>query len=131
MFGSSKTQSLSNESVVFSFLKGLILAALASLALIVLFAFCLKWFSLPDTVIVPANLVIKGLSVLLGSSVAVKGESKGLVKGFSFGLCYVVLAFVMFSALAGTFSIGVSFVLDIAFSGLLGGIVGIVKVNKK
>ena len=52
-------------------------------------------------------------------------------KGLCFGVCYVVLAFVIFSVLAGSFSVGVSFALDLAFAGLLGGIVGIVKVNKK
>jgi hypothetical protein len=40
------------------------------------------------------------------------------------------VAFVVFSVLAGTASIGVSTLLDVLFASLLGGIVGIVKVNK-
>ena len=131
MFSFSKTEKFSNENVVFSFVKGLIVATLISLGLIVLFAFCFGWFSLPDASIVPVNLAIKGLSVLVGSLIAVSGNSKGLLKGFVFGLCYVVVAFVVFSLLAGTFSFELSVLLDMAFAGLLGGIVGIIKVNKK
>ena len=131
MFAHSKTENFSNENIVFNFFKGILLATLTSLGLIVLFAFCLKWFSLPDIVITPVTLAVKGISVLIGSLVAVKGESKGLVKGVSFGAIYIVIAFVIFSVLSGTFSFGVSSLLDLAFASLLGGVVGIVKVNRK
>ena len=130
MFG-SKTSDRTNDNVVFDFLKGLIVASLLSLGLIVLFAFCLKWFSLSDNVILPITLLIKMISVVIGSLIAVKGDSKGLLKGVLFGLIYILFAFVIFSFLAGTFNIGLSFLLDIVAASLLGGIVGIIKVNRK
>ncbi len=130
MFG-SKTQRLSNENVIYDFLKGLLVATLISLGLVVLFAFCMKWFLIADDFIAPATLVIKGISVLAGSVVAVKGKSKGLVKGLSFGAIYVAVAFLVFWMLSGSFSIGVSTLLDVLFASLLGGIVGIIKVNKR
>ena len=131
MFAHSKTESISNENVFFDFLKGILIATLTSLGLVVLFAFCLKWFSLPDVAITPATLAIKGVSVMLGALVAIKGESKGLLKGLLFGIIYIVIAFVVFSVLSGTFSFGVGSLLDLAFASLLGGIIGIIKVNKK
>lgn len=131
MFGHSKSERLSNENVIFDFIKGLLVATLLSLGLIVLFAFCMKWFSIPDEFISPITLVIKGVSVLTGSCIAVKGESKGLLKGLLFGMLYIILAFVVFSILSGTFSVGISSILDLAFATLLGGIVGIIKVNRK
>lgn len=131
MFAHSKTKNVSKDNIVLDFAKGMIVALLISLTLVILFAFCLKWFSLEDSFIVPITLVIKGISVLIGSLIAVKGSSKGLVKGLCFGAIYIVFAFIIFSILAGSFSLGVSSLLDFAFATLLGGIVGIVKVNRK
>lgn len=131
MFAHSKTNKISKDSIVLDFVKGMIVALLISLALVILFAFCLKWFSLSDSTIVPITLLIKGISVLVGSLIAVRGNSKGLIKGLSFGAIYIVFAFIVFSLLAGSFSLGVSSLLDLAFGALLGGIVGIVKVNRK
>lgn len=130
MFG-SKADSKTNENVVFDFIKGIIVAMLISLGLIVLFAFCLKWFMIPDAFILPITLVIKMISVVIGSIIAVKGDSKGLVKGVLFGLIYIVFAFIIFSFLAKSFHFGLSFLLDILSASLLGGIVGIIKVNRK
>ena len=42
MFASSKTKIDSNENVFFDFFKGILVAALISLGLVILFAFCLK-----------------------------------------------------------------------------------------
>ncbi len=130
MFGRSKTETLSNENIIFDFFKGLLVATLLSLGFVILFAFCMKWFMIADEFIAPITLVIKGVSVISGSAIAIKGKSKGLIKGMMFGVIYILLAFVVFSMLAGTFSIGLNTLLDVAFASLLGGIVGIVKVNK-
>lgn len=127
----SETKKLANENLFFNIIKGIIVAMLISFALIVIFALCLKWFVLDDVWIVPITLVIKAVSVLFGAMVAVKGESKGLVKGALFGGVYIIFAFIVFSILAGTFELGLGFLLDLAFSVVLGAIVGIVKVNKR
>jgi putative membrane protein (TIGR04086 family) len=131
MFSHSKTEKVSNENIVLDFLKGILVAMLISLGLIVLFAFCLKWFNWSDSCIVPVTFLIKGASVLVGSVIAVKGNSKGLVKGVCFGAIYIIVAFLVFSLLAGSFSLELSSLLDFVFASLLGGIVGIVKVNRK
>lgn len=119
-----------NENVFFDFFKGILIASLLSLGLVILAAFCLKWFSIADEYVAPITLLIKGISVFVGAMFAVKGNSKGLLKGVSFGLIYIVVAFIVFSVLAGSMSVGVSTLLDVLFASLLGGIVGIVKVNR-
>lgn len=119
-----------NENVFFDFFKGILIASLLSLGLVILAAFCLKWFSIADEYVAPITLLIKGTSVFVGAMFAVKGNSKGLLKGVSFGLIYIVVAFIVFSVLAGSMSVGVSTLLDVLFASLLGGIVGIVKVNR-
>lgn len=126
----TKTERLKRDSVVFDFIKGGVVALIISLALVILFAFCFKWFSLPDGIIAPITFVIKGLSVLFGALIAVKG-SRGLIKGVLFGVTYYALSYVIFSILAGSFSFALTSLLDLAFSAILGGIVGIIKVNRK
>lgn len=118
------------DNLILSFIKGLIVSMLISFGLIILLAFCLKWFSFDEKYISPLNLAIKTISVLIGSIIAIKGESKGLLKGVCFGLLYIVVAFVSFSVLAKSFAIDVSFLLDVLFSCIAGGLVGIIKVNK-
>lgn len=118
------------DNLILSFIKGLIVSMLISFGLIILLAFCLKWFSFDEKYISPLNLAIKTISVLIGSIIAIKGESKGLLKGVFFGLLYIVVAFVSFSVLAKSFAIDVSFLLDVLFSCIAGGLVGIIKVNK-
>lgn len=131
MFSRSKSEKLSNDNIFFDFVKGIIIAIIISLGLVVLFAFILKGFSLSDSVITPVTMIIKAVSVVVGALVAVKGNSKGLVKGISFGTIYIVIAFLIFSILAGSFSVGVSGLLDLISAATCGGIVGIIKVNRK
>lgn len=128
-YSKSKTEKISSNIVV-SFLKGLIVSMLVSFALIILLALSLKWFSLDEKFISPINLAIKTISVIVGSCIAVKGESRGLIKGVAFGLLYIVSAFVCFSVLAKSFALDMSFLLDVLFAGIAGGIVGIIKVNR-
>ena len=127
----SKTKSSStNENLILSFIKGLIVSMLVSFVLVIVLALSIKWFSLSENLISPLNLVIKTISVLIGSIIAVKGQSKGLVKGVIFGFLYVSLAFCCFSFLAKTFTFDLSLLLDAIFACVAGGIVGIIKVNR-
>ncbi|MBP3581751.1 MAG: TIGR04086 family membrane protein [Clostridia bacterium] len=120
-----------NESFVFDYLKGLIIASLCSLLFIIAFAFFIKWFDIADSYLNLITLGVKAVSVIIGAIFAVKGTEKGLLKGAIFGLVYVIVAFLIFSLLAGSFSLKIGFLLDLAFASLLGGIVGIIKVNRK
>lgn len=130
MFANSKTEKIKDTSPFVDYFKGLIISMLISLGLVVIFALVLKWFDLSENLIVPITFIIKYLSVIIGSIVAVKGTSKGLVKGGLFGILYTCLAFVTFSFLSKSFAPDLTTLLDLASSILLGAIVGIIKVNK-
>ena len=129
-FSKYKTERLSGNIIV-NFLKGLIVSMLITFALIIVLAFSLKWLSIDEKYISPINLAIKVLSVLIGSSIAVKGEDKGLLKGVLFGFLYITIAFLSFSLLANTFMIDLSLLLDLICTCIAGGIVGIFKVNAR
>lgn len=131
MFSNTKTEKLDSSSTIFNFIKGMIVSLIVSLGLIVIFALILKWFDLSENLITPITFVIKYISVVFGSIIAVKGDSKGLIKGAIFGALYTFFAFVVFSFLSKSFVMDITTLLDFASSILLGAIVGIIKVNKK
>lgn len=126
----SRTSELSNENVLLSYLKGLIVSLLISFAFVILFAFCLKWFDISENYIFVGTMIIKVLSAMFGAMVAIKGKSKGLIKGLIFGIVYISIAFIVFSFLAGSFTFDGQTALDFLASSIIGGIVGVIKVNK-
>ena len=127
-FSNTKT---SEENFVFAFIKGLIVSLLISFALVVLFAFLIKWFNGLESYIYAGTMLIKLLAVSVGAAIAVKGENKGLLKGICFGLLYISLAFCVFSFLSNSFLFDLQTILDFIASGIAGGIVGVIKVNKQ
>ena len=130
MLAKTKTNSGSNESFILDFLKGLIVSILISLALVIVFALILNWLDIPESVIIPITFAIKYISVIFGAMIAIKGSSKGLLKGSAFGLAYIVIAFVVFSILAKSFIFDITTLLDLVSSVLVGAIVGVIKVNR-
>ena len=126
-----KKQRSAGSIFVFKYIKALMASLIITFALIIIFAFIIKWANLPDDVISPVNLVIKALSVFLGSLILTKAGNKGLLKGLLFGVVYTLASFTIFSALAGTFVLGLGIISDFAFAGVVGGIAGIVGANIK
>ncbi len=113
------------------YIKGLIVSLIVSFALILLFALIIKLTNLSDAWIVPINLIIKAISVVLGVVIYAKSKSGGLKKGLIMAISYTTLAFVVFSAISGGFSIGWELLLDYLFTSIVGIIVGVIKVNTK
>lgn len=124
------SREISNENIKLNFFKGLIVSLLLSFAFVILFAFCLKWFNFLENYVFLGTMIIKIISVFCGSLIAIKGKSKGLFKGLIFGLLYILLAFLIFSFLAGRFVFDGQTILDFIACAVVGGIVGIIKVNK-
>lgn len=116
---------------ILKFLKGMFVSLIITFASIIVFAFVIKWTSLPDNIIPPVNLVIKGISVFFGALVFSAKTSKGLTKGMMFGLLYTLLSFVIFSILAKDFSLSLGLIADFGFNLVVGAIGGIIGVNKK
>lgn len=127
-----KTKKLTNNSFLISILKGSLIATATSLVGILFFAFLIKLFGITDGFLKPVNQIIKCVSILLGVFFALKNSNeKGLLKGVLIGLIYTLLAFVVFSALNGSFKFDISLLTDILFGGITGAICGVVAVNLK
>lgn len=125
-----KTKKFAGNSFLICILKGSLIATAASLVGILFFAFIIKIFGITDGFLKPVNQVIKCISILLGVFIALKNsKEQGLLKGVLIGLIYTVLAFVVFSALNGSFKFDKSLLTDVLFGGITGAICGVIAVN--
>lgn len=127
-----KTQKLKNNGMVIASAKGSLIAVVVSLIGILFFAFVIKLFGITDEFLKPVNQVIKAASILVGVFGAVKKyRENGLVLGLIVGLCYTLLAFIVFSALNGSFALDKTLLNDVLFGGIMGAISGVIAVNIK
>lgn len=124
-----------NEGIIkqniFRYLKALFVSLIITFACIILFAFIIKWASLPDKVISPVNMAIKAISVFFGAMVLTRNSTKGMLQGLLFAGIYTILAFTIFSILAQKLTLGIGFIADLAFAVVVGAIGGAVGVNVK
>lgn len=121
-----------HSGVFLSIVKGSLIALCVSLIGILIFAFCLKFTSLSDKLILPINQVIKGLSIFLGVFFGLKKRKEmGLVSGLLIGFVYTIVAFIVFSILNGAFNFDHTLLNDTVFGTIIGGICGIICVNLK
>ena len=128
----TKTVSSGKNNIFLTILKGSLIALSISLIGILLFAFVLRFIPISDNLIMPINQVIKGLSVLIGTILALrKVNEMGLVSGLLIGLVYTAVAFVTFSILDGNFDFSLTILNDLLFGGIVGAICGIIAVNLK
>lgn len=131
----AKTNSLKESSglnIMGLLIKGTLIALCISLVLVLVFAFLLKFTNIPDSAIFPVNQVIKGVSVFLGVFLSLrKSKELGLVSGLLIGFIYTIMAFLVFSALSGTFSFDITLLTDVVFGAVIGAICGIICVNIK
>ena len=113
-------------------IKGVLVALAISLVAILLFAFLLRWTNISDSLIVPVNQVIKGVSIFLGVFFGLKKvKQNGIINGLIIGFLYTIVAFLVFSLLDGAFCFDKSLLNDILFGTIIGAICGIICVNLK
>ena len=127
-----KTISDKNPNIFLTILKGSLIALSISLIGILIFAFVLRFVAISDTLIAPINQVIKGVSVLIGTIIALKkSKEMGLISGLLIGLTYTAVSFLTFSLLDGNFNLSATILNDLLFGGIIGAICGIIAVNLK
>nr|WP_122011626.1 TIGR04086 family membrane protein [Maliibacterium massiliense] len=111
--------------------EGVVVAALATLLFVLLFALIMKSADLKDNVIGPVNVVIKVLSVVCGLLwCALRGKfTMGWMRGLALGLGYCVLGTLIFAIVCKTGIAVGAFLTDAALCALAGAISGMVIAN--
>lgn len=126
------SKSNKDRSFLLAILKGSLVALCISLVGILIFAFIIKFVAISDKAIRPINQIIKAISVLVGTFVGLRKLDKmGLVGGLLIGIVYTIVAFLVFSALDGTFNVNITLLNDVLFGSIMGAISGIIAVNFK
>ncbi len=111
-------------------LKATLAAIVFSLVFVLVFTLIIHLASLSANVIMPVNQVFKTIAVATGCLLFIKGE-KGYLKGAVAGLFSIVLSYLLFSAIGGSFSIKWTFALELLLGVASGAIAGIIAVTLK
>jgi len=107
-------------------IKALILSVIISIILILIFALMVKYADFSEGVIKPVNIGIKTISIFLGCLLGFGTAKMNFLKGIIFGLLYILLSFLIFSALSQKIDFSVMSFWDIVFGVAVGGISGII-----
>ncbi len=118
-----------NGSYVLETIIAVFVALIFSLILVVIAAFAIKLFNIDDSAIRIINQVIKGLSILLAGIICLKLPHNGWLRGFIVGVLYILVAYVVFSLLAGEFIFDLTLLNDTVLGGVSGLLSGIIAVN--
>ena len=119
------------KSMAMQIIKGILAAVAFTIIAVLIFAVILKSSPGAESAIPAFNIIIKILSIVLGSFFALKTRDKGWLRGLITGIGYMILGFLVFSLIDGNFSISWGFLLDLAMGAVVGAIMGIILVNMK
>lgn len=127
-----KDEKSSKGGLFLAVVKGVVSGLCVALLGILIFAFLLRFTSIPETIIAPVNQVIKGVSIFFGVFFGMKKhKNMGLLSGLLIGFFFTIVAFLVFSILDGAFVFDKTFFNDIIFGCIIGAICGIICVNLK
>ena len=105
--------------------KSVCIAAIVTLAAVLVFALLVKLFTIGSGAITAVNQVIKAVAIFVGCMVCVK-PGRGLLKGLVSGVAVIILTYFLFAILAGEIAFGWTNVLDLVFGALVGAVSGFV-----
>lgn len=115
---------------IFQILKAVFSAVLFSLVFVLVFTVVIQLFSLPSGIIKPVNQVFKILAVIFGGLLFIRGD-KGLVKGAIYGVCAVLITYLLFGAISLSLSFSWKTAVELLIGGAAGAITGVIAVNIK
>ena len=105
--------------------KGVCVASVCTLAAVLVFALCIKLFSLGASVIMPVNQLIKMLSIFLGCFLCLR-PGRAFIKGAVCGVAVILATYFLFAIVAGEISFGWKNLLDWLFGAAVGTISGFI-----
>ena len=124
-----------NENNTNSFvriLKGSAISIIVSLVLLIIFAALLTYTNINENTMPTVVIIVTALSILIGSELTTsKIKKNGILNGVLVGLIYILLLYLISSVVTGDFSLNNYAIIMIVTSVLIGGIGGIIGVNRK
>lgn len=110
-------------------IKGSVIAIIATLLLLFLFAIVLTYTPISESTIKPIVTVITAISIFIGSTIStLKIKKKGLLNGGAVGTIYILTIYLISSITGSGFTLNLySAIMIIAsvIAGMIGGIIGV------
>lgn len=121
-----------NSNSVIRILKGSIIAMVATIILLIIFAAILTYTNINEKTMPTVIIVITALSILIGSQIATsKIKRNGILNGAIVGLIYIAFLYILSGLVTKNFSLNNYSIIMIVTSILIGGLGGIIGVNRK
>lgn len=111
-------------------LKSVAISLIFSIVCVMIFAGVLSIFSISTTAVKIVNCAIKILAVFIGCLFSIKGE-KALLQGIIYGFLIILVNFIFYSIIGGSFSIKIAIIWEILLGVVVGVISSIIVVNLK
>ena len=115
---------------VFQVIKATLAATIFSLVCVLIFSFIIGLFSLSAGIVKPVNQVFKIIAIAIGGILFIRG-GRGLIKGAIYGVCAVLVTYLLFAVISSSFAVSWLFALEIVLGAVAGAISGIIGVNIK
>jgi len=126
-----KVNENSSNSIV-RILKGSVFAILATLVLLIIFAVLLTYTNINENTMPTVIIIVTALSILIGSQLTTsKIKKNGIINGALVGIIYIAFLYLISSIVTKNFSLNNYSIIMIATSIIIGGIGGIIGVNRK
>ena len=118
-----------NKKDFFEIFKGVIFSLIISVLTVIVFAIIVKFANLSSKAVEIVNIALKIISILTGTLLAVGSGRQGLFKGGIIGLLFVLVRYLVFSLINGSFSVNPLTAFDVIFCLVAGLLSGVFAVN--
>lgn len=118
-----------NKKDFFEIFKGVIFSLIISVLTVIVFAIIVKFANLSSKTVEIVNIALKIISILVGTLLAVGSGKQGLFKGGIIGLLFVLVSYLVFSLINGSFSVNPLTAFDVIFCLVAGLLSGVFAVN--
>lgn len=120
-----------NKQQILDVVKSIIIAVIASLLFVLIFAIIVNFVEISSKPIMIVNQVIKILSLAIGCIIGFKNNRQGALKGGITGLLFTFLSIFIFGLISHSVTFDAMRLVDIALGIVAGVISGIISVNLK
>lgn len=122
----------SSSNSIIKILKGSAISMITTLVLLIIFSVLLTFTNINERTIPTVIIMITALSILLGSQITtLKIKKNGIINGMAIGGTYMITLYFISSIVSKNFSLNKYSIIMMATGLLIGGLGGIIGVNRK
>ena len=121
----------SSSNNIIRILKGSLISIVTTLILLIIFSAILTYTNVNENVMPTVIIIVTALSILIGSQISTsKIKKNGIINGASVGIIYIVLLYLISSLVTKNFSLNNYSIIMMVTSLLIGGVGGVIGVNR-